>query len=321
MRRRSLLSVLTTATVTGLAGCLSELRSEPSSIHNDTTPTRTSEVSLESSVEGTTTSLAPTSAIKTVAGHRISVANVVSRKAVAYESIMGSGGVIAKPNTQYIIATVRSGTDSSSDAVGPPPYDAFDIVTKNKTFPAVNIEGVTKGAVTTSLAGRGDIRYDAPEAQYMTDGRSGWVVFELPSPLIGESPVIRCRYKGETATWPLSEETILALRQPAPTFELRSFTSSPSGDKAVELSLTVENITDVGGEFLAAIYWPTSITDDDESHLIRKSVSPNSRFTWSKTMSTTYATKSENTVIATVEGAVSGTTTVSLPGVTTDNSR
>ncbi|UPV99887.1 hypothetical protein M0R88_15375 [Halorussus gelatinilyticus] len=260
----------------------------------------------------------PESSVRSVADARVGVANPVARSTVAYDSIMGSSGVLASEGTQFVVAAVQSDDGSGADAAGPPAYDAFELVAGGERFPAVEIEQRTTGAFTTSLAGRGEIKYDDPYANSGGESRVGWVAFEVASPLSADSPAIRCRYAGASAVWDLPGETATALGRRAPDFELRSFDATVAGGDGVELSLTAENVSGIAGEFLAAVYWPTTIADDDESHIVRESVGPNGRVEWSKTVDAEYAASSDGTVTASVEGCVSGTATVSLSATTTE---
>ncbi len=274
----------------------------------------------ETTTDGADASFAlPESTVETVADARVAVADPVRRSAVAYESIMGSGGVLAPDGEQFVVAAVQSATDSAPDAAGPPSYDAFDLVAGGDSYPALAIEAQTKGAFTTSLAGRGDVKYDDPYADGLNGG-VGWIAFGLPSPLTADTPAIRCRYGGETATWSLPEDAATALGRSPPDFELRSFTATRTDD-GVELSLTAENATDRAGEFLAAVYWPTTIADDDESRIVRERVAAHGRVDWSTTVSAKYADASAGEATASVEGCVSGTATVSLAGTTTRSNR
>jgi hypothetical protein len=328
-RRRLLRTSAAALATVGVAGCL---RGDADGSTRDETATdeSTTDELTERRTTGDSTTGEPTtdddaesfavppSAVNSVADARVGVANSVARPAVAYDSIMGSGGVLAPDGAQFVVAAVQSAVDSNPDATGPPFYDAFELVAGGERFPAVEIEERTRGAFTTALAGRGRIKYDDSYANQSGQHRVGWVAFELPSPLAAESPAIRCRYGGVSADWRLPEETAAALGRRAPRFDLRSFEATPADGDRVELSLTAENERTVGGEFLAAVYWPTSIADDDESHLVREAVTPGGRVEWSKTVSSEYATTSDGEVTASVEGCASGTTTVSLSEATTE---
>lgn len=328
-RRRVLRSSAAVAAA-GFAGCLggSDADGDPTrdataTDRAETTPgTTTDEATTEKpTTDGNAASFAvPASAVRSVADVRVGVANAVARRAVAYDSIMGSGGVLAPDGAQFVVAAVQTASGSVADAAGPPSYDAFALVADDERFPAVEIERRTRGAFTTSLAGRGDVKYDDPYANAGGESRVGWVAFEVPTPLATDAPTIRCRYGGESADWRLSEEIATALGRQPLEFELRSFSATITDERTVELSLTAENVADAAGEFLAAVYWPTSIADDDEGHFVRKSVPPNGRVEWSTTVSTEYADSTDGEVTASVEGCVSGTATVATSRATTGSS-
>jgi hypothetical protein len=185
--------------------------------------------------------------------------------------------------------------------------------------PAVDVESRTTGAYTTSLAGQGRIRYAAPTASDRHE--AGWVAFEVPSPLDVSEAAIRASVGGESAAWPLSAEAVRRLGTPAPTFELLSFEARRRDAGGVELSLAAENVGDVGGEFLAAVYWPTErIADDDESHIVRRSVDAGGRVEWSRPFETRYTGGPNGRVTARVDGVVTGSVTVDLPETATTES-
>ncbi|WP_440008430.1 hypothetical protein [Halomicrococcus sp. SG-WS-1] len=301
--RRSFLGVAGAALV-GVAGCLGDTPAgttdEPSTEPSTTTARTTT----------ATTSSSPTAASVRVLGDvRVAVVDATVRKAVAYESIMGSGGVLARDDRQFVVAAVQSQTGSTVDATGDPPYDAFELVVDGETYPAVEIEDRTRGAYTTSLAEQASIRYDAPYA----DGRTtGWVAFEPPSPLDATDAAVRCRYDGETVTWPLASDQTATLGRQAPVFEPRSFEATVH-DAGVDLSLVAENVSETEGRFLAAVYWPTArIADDDESTVVEDSVAAGGRIEWTGSFDAEYAAGEDGTVTASVDGAVSAETTVDV---------
>ncbi|WP_117594665.1 MULTISPECIES: hypothetical protein [Haloprofundus] len=259
----------------------------------------------------------PESSVRTVGDVRIAVANPAVRKAAAYESIMGSGGVLAPADRQFVVAEVQHRDEVNPNASTEPPYDAFELVVDGETYPTVEIEQRTTGAYTTSFADRGRIRYDGPP---MLKPRTvGWVAFEPPSPLDADEAAIRCRHTGDTAGWALSAGTASELGRRAPTFELRSFGAELVSEGAnVELSLVAENTSDVDGEFLAAVYWPTAgIADDDESTIVRENVDAGGRVEWSQRFSTEYSGDENGEVTASVDGMVSASETVDLDTETT----
>ncbi|WP_227374516.1 hypothetical protein [Haladaptatus halobius] len=210
---------------------------------------------------------------------------------------------------QFVVAAVQSRTGKAADAEGEPRYDAFELVADGEVFPAVEVEDRTVGAYTTSLAGCGQIRYDAPSVGAHT---VGWITFEPTSPLAVSGTAIRCQHDAETAEWSLSDEQISKLARPAAEFELRSFEATV-GEASVDVSFVAENVSEVEGRFLAAVYWPTAgIADDDESTIVDRSVAAGDRIEWTKTFDTEYAAGADGTVTASVEGVISGETKVDL---------
>ncbi|WP_327051589.1 hypothetical protein [Halomicrococcus gelatinilyticus] len=320
--RRRFLGVAGTA-LTGLAGCAGDLTTDSdgttteTSTTDTTTPTDTSTTS-----DGTSTTSEPESSERTIGDVVVDVTDATVRKAVAYESAMGSGGVIAPDGQQFVVAAVRSGTTSETNATGAPSYDSFDLVVDGETYSPIYVEDRTTGGNTTSLAGRGEIPYDSP---YANSYEVGWVAFELPSPVDASAVAVRCRYGGETAEWTLSDDQVDALGRPAPEFELRSFEATPN-ESSVDISLVVENVSETDGRFLAAVYWPTArIADDDESTIVDRSVDAGGRVEWTQTFDTEYAGGGDSegdtdAVTASVDGPVTAERTVELDsGTTTSN--
>lgn len=316
--RRSLLRA-GAATLAGLAGCLGSTGDDPTTTR-DTTTTRTTPDTTTTETTRTTTEdgsfSLPESSVRRVGDARVAVANPVARKAVAYASVMGSGGVLAPANRQFVVAAVQSATDAAADSGAEPSYADFELVAGGDSYPAVEIEEWTTGAFTTSLAGRGRVRYDA---SYPTR-EVGWLAFEPPSPLRADRAAVRCRYGGETAEWRLPDDAVSALGRRAPSFELRSFDATQDGAGQVTLSLVAENVADVDGEFLAAVYWPTArIADDDESIVVRQLIAAGDRVEWSQSVDTEYARPYDgDTVTASVDGVVTGSTNVTLEGMTSN---
>ena len=252
--------------------------------------------------------------VRSVGGVRVAVTNPIARKAVVYDSIMGSAGVLARSDRQFVVAAVRSASNGEFDAAAPPAYGAFSLVVDGETYPSTTIEERTTGAFTTPLAGRGEVRYGA--SRPVGDDTS-WVVFEPPSPIGIEKATVRCRHNGETVAWSLPNSVVETLARPGPSFELQSFSTERNGPE-VELSLVATNVADVDGEFLAAVYWPTTaIADDDESFIVRREVAAGDRVEWSKTAGTGATGGGEDgTVTARVDGVVTGEATVAVPRTT-----
>ncbi|WP_254662807.1 hypothetical protein [Haladaptatus sp. W1] len=283
--RRQLLATVG-ALSAGLAGCLSESPTgsgSESPTPTDETNTSTADTTDESTTgdgppdtttaENASFSL-PESSVKSLGEVRVAVANPTVGKAITYESIMGSDGVLQSDGTQFVVAAVQSQQGNAVDAGGDPAYDAFELVVDGEAYSTVEIEDRTTGAYTSSLAEHGDIRYGAP---YAAGGAVGWLAFEPPSPLDASEAAIRCRYGGETAEWELSDDVVATLGRPAPTFELESFDATVE-QYSVDLSFVVKNGSENDGRFLAALYWPTTgIADDDESTIIERSVAAGER--------------------------------------------
>ncbi|EFW89893.1 hypothetical protein ZOD2009_21967 [Haladaptatus paucihalophilus DX253] len=315
--RRQLLATVG-ALSAGLAGCLGESpggTGSQSSVPTDTetTSTDTTDESTTGDVPPDTTTAEnasfslPESSVKSLGEVRVAVANPTVGKAITYESIMGSGGVLQSDGTQFVVAEVQSQQGNAVDAGGDPAYDAFELVADGKTYSAVEIEDRTTGAYTSSLAERGDIRYGNTYA--MAAGTVGWLAFEPPSPLEASEAAIRCRYGGETAEWELSDDAVATLGRPAPTFELESFDATVE-QYSVDLSFVVKNVSENDGRFLAALYWPTTgIADDDESTIIERAVAAGERVEWSGSFDTEYT---DGVVTTRLDGAVSDKIEVDL---------
>ncbi|WP_435155096.1 hypothetical protein [Haladaptatus sp. DFWS20] len=124
--------------------------------------------------------------------------------------------------------------------------------------------------------------------------------------------VIRCQYAGDTVEWSLSDGQVATLARPAPTFEMRSFEATVR-TASVELSLVAENVSEVDGQFLSAVYWPTTRTaDDDESTIVARSVAAGDRVEWTKSFGMKYSGGEDGKVGARIEGVVSGERTVDI---------
>lgn len=256
--------------------------------------------------DGATDPPKPSQRVRTVGGGRVALTDAVARKAVAYESLMGSGGVLAPSEAQFVVCELRPESDAA------PPIGAFSLVVGDASFAPADVEA-DRGGRTASLAGLGGQEYGAA-------GDAGWIAFTLPSPLRTVDAEIRCRHGGETAAWSLPTDALEGLNWPNSAFELRSFSAATSGE-TVELSLTAENVSEADGRFLAAVYWPTETADDDESRLLRGDVPAGERFERSTRVELrrrrlppdgSSETAGETTVTATVEGAVSGETEVAF---------
>lgn len=295
----------------GFAGCLGDAStgaddSTPSTRTNDTTDTT-------DTTNSTTTADEPPqqasfsvsdSAIRAVGGAWVAVVNPTVRKAVEYESIMGSGGVLSPGERQFVVAEVQSQDGETVSAKGKPEYDAFELVVDGEIYPANDVGGI--GAGSRRFAERGEVRYDMG---YADESDVGWIAFEPPSPLDASEAAIRCRYDGDNAEWSLPDDAVAKLSKPAPKFELQSFDATMEGSNA-KLSFAAKNVSKNDGRFLAALYWPTNeMYDDDESTIIERSVEAGGAVEWSKEFGTEYTT---GTVSTHIDGAVTGTAKVDV---------
>ncbi|WP_435118678.1 hypothetical protein [Halolamina sp. C58] len=204
----------------------------------------------------------PASTERTVGDATVAVFDIVAEKAVTYESIMGSGGVVAPDGKQFVVASVRSDTELE--------MDAFSLDAGGESWAAV--DPGEEGAQNYAVADHEGGVVGSPELGGSDDAR--YVAFELDSPLDAEEPRIVLERGGESGEWELPEEARETLAASAPSFELDALSVPDSVDRGetLDVELTATNTTETPGRFLAAAYWPTRIADDDESHLIEQSV-------------------------------------------------
>lgn len=223
----------------------------------------------------------------------VSVSDVGVRKAVTYESTMGSGGVLAAEGRQYVVASVTADAELSASEFA---FAAGDDVW------APGLPD-TVGGVNRSVAGRegfplGDGGYDSETKAHLA--------FVVPSPLSASAPEIR--YAGEeSGRWPLDETARETLTAPEPNYEVESIDvpGEIRQGKDFEVSLTVRNVSETDGRFLAALYWPTElIADDDESHVIERTVDAGETATVRRSIDTRSTTNEEKPVSLRVRGHV-----------------
>lgn len=297
--RRSYLAGVVTV-VTGLAGCTSGPGGTESPTETEPTDTEP-----KKSPSGTATE-PPEAAKRTVGGDTVAVTDIVARKAITYQSTMGSGGVVAIDGKQFVVASVQSDAELS--------MEDFSFRTADDQWPATNpgeegarnyaVEGHEGGAVGDRIGG---------------DGQK-FLAFELPSPLDATEPVIHLDHGGESAEWSLPDEAAATLPAPAPSFELDSLDAPDSvrqGDP-LEVSLSVTNTSDTGGRFLAAVYWPSElIADDDESTIVEATVDAGASTTQSLSIDTEYTTNEDGLITLRVDGHVSAETEVQVTDAST----
>lgn len=256
----------------------------------------------------TTTTASPDADANVDANADVEVFDIVVRKAVRYESVMGSGGVLASEGQQYVVASVDTATERE---LGP---SSFAFVADEEEWSPGLPE--TRGAANVSVAGhegslvgRTQLVPDAPAV----------LAFTVPSPLSASNP--RIRFDGETTrSWSLPEPARERLGAPAPRFELDSLSAPASisqGDP-LSVSLTVTNVSETSGRFLAALYWPTeAIADDDESHVLERVVEAGETTTLSTDIDTAYTTYEPRTVTLELRGHVSADREIRVENVTT----
>ncbi|MFB6125799.1 MAG: hypothetical protein ABEJ79_00655 [Halolamina sp.] len=279
--RRRLLAALA-AGLAGTAGCVSSPGTDPADGTDgstDSTPT---------TAHGSPASPTPTSPESGLA-----VESVVARKAVTYESVMGSGGVLTDPDTQYVVATVRT-TASVEPA-------QFAFVAGDRAWePGLPR---TAGARNYVVAGH----EGGPIGRSLSSGTRAFVAFAVPSPLSAPNPRIRFESGDATRTWSLPLAARETLPRPAPRFRLDSMSvpSEVSQGDPLPVEFAATNETDLAGRFLAAVYWPTKrIADDDESRRVVRSVGAGESTSVSLSVDTEYATGEPETLSLRLAGHV-----------------
>jgi hypothetical protein len=325
MQRRAFLTATGTALGVLVAGCVSD--TGPAGDGDPTgTPVPTDDPTdrREPTAESTPSRTPPSKRSATPTStppEGVVVENVTVRKAVAYESTMGSGGVLAGPDRQYVVATVR--------AAGALAADAFAFVTDDDSW-APGLPD-TRGALNWAVAGHegGAVGERGP------GGDRSFLAFTVPSPLSASNPRIRLSRDGGAAagastaaestddgrTWPLSADARERLAASAPRFELLAFDapSRVSHGEPLSVSLRCRNVSETDGRFLAAVYWPTDrIADDDESHLVERTVAAGETTAASLDLDTEYTASEPGPVALSVDGHVSARREVELRGVPTD---
>lgn len=233
----------------------------------------------------------------------VSLSDVVVRKAVTYESVMGSGGVLAGHGTQYVVASAEATEDVS--------MDEFFLVTDGDSWPAGLPD--TRGGVNRSVAGHDGGPLGVPIGR----GEPSYLAFAVPSPLDAANP--RIERSGHDARWPLSADARTRLAAPAPRFELVDLDAPATvtrGD-TLAVSLTARNVSETDGRFLAAVYWPTTVADDDESRVVERSVAAGAETTATVEVDTAYTDDSDGPATLEVAGHVATREAVAVRDSTT----
>lgn len=223
--------------------------------------------------------------------HFVDVRDVVVRKAVTYESTMGSGGVLAADGRQYVVATVRG------EAI---PEGGFVLDADGRTWEPGLPD--TRGGINYSVAGH----EGGPLGRSLGSGQGSFLAFAVPSPLSASDVRIRAADADEPA-WPLPDAERERLAAPEPRFELDAFEAPAEVSQGHPLSVTLSatNVTDVGGRFLAAVYWPTElVADDDESRLVEREVAAGESVSATLDLDTEYTTAESGPMPLSVRGHV-----------------
>ena len=283
-----------------MAGCTT--RTPPSTSEPDTSQSSATAAATPESTPGS-----PTDSSTPV--ERVSVDGIVARKAVRYESVMGSGGVLAGRGEQYVVASVRGATELDAAT--------FTFEASGRSW-SPGLPG-TRGAINVAVAG-----HEGPPVGQRGLGGDGPSVlaFTVPSPLSARNP--RIRFDGgesrESREWPLPPVARDGLAAPAARFELDSLsvpTSVSQGDP-LSVSLSVTNVSETAGRFLAALYWPTdTIADDDESHILEQVVDAGETVSLTRDVDTEYTTSEPRTVTLEVRGHVSADREVQVKNAST----
>ena len=166
----------------------------------------------------------------------------------------------------------------------------------------------TAGAQNYAVAG-----WEGGAVGYPSGTDGSYLAFAVQSPLSASNPLIR--YAGTDRTWTLPETSQDRLEAPAAGFDLVELTVPDSVSEGTDLSvsLTVENVAETDGRFLAALYWPTNeIADDDESHIVERTVEPGGEVTESVDIDTRYTATEAEPIMFSVDGHVSAEREVEL---------
>lgn len=258
--RRDLL-LLGTAALASLAGCSAtdDGRSDETTAAGSTTTTSTDSTTATdggtattrgttATGDGTTTSgsgahwtppLLSFSGTLTAGGAEARIENPRHRHALFWLAVDSSyGDVWAFPDGKQGLLLDAGVTGGS------PEQSAFAVRAGGERYPAT-LRPVGK---------RSYQHYNLGEAYDPGEG-TGWLAFVLPVPLDAEDAVLTLDYGGETDSLPLSESVADVLRQPPPSFELRSFEAPESvvAGRSFEVAATVHNDGDGPGTFRAAV--------------------------------------------------------------------
>ena len=301
MDRRSFLATGGLALGAALAGCTGGPEDgTPGTGDTTTQPTDTGPPPASTDPPGTS----PPPSTSRPPAEGLAVSDVTVGKSVRYESLMGSGGVLTDPDTQYVVASVRADTDLRETA--------FVLENGDRTWEPGLPD--THGARNNSVAG-----HEGAAISRSPVGEEGYLAFAVPSPLTPDAPRLRAT-GARTGVWPLPAAATDRLDAAAPAFALESLSvpATVAQGEPLTVDLTARNTTDTRGRFLAAIYWPTKrIADDDESTVLDREAAAGGTITASLTVGTEYTTDEAEAVTLAVDGHVSAERTVRVTDVST----
>jgi len=325
MERRTFIATTGAALGAALGGCLAESddSADPGADGSPTetetnTPTDVPEVDTQGpGSDSPTPGPSPGGPTDRPPVDGVVVDDIAVRNAVAYESVMGSGGVLADPERQYVVATVRSDADLSASA--------FVFEADGQSWEPGLPE--TTGATNYAVAGH----EGGPVGRPVGSDRS-YLAFSVPASLPADDP--RIRYTGDAdsggdgataepsggLSWPLPDAAREGLTDAVATFDLvdLSVPDSISAGDPLSVSVTVENTSETDGRFLAACYWPTElIADDDESTLLEREVTAGERTEFSVEFDTEYTAFESGPVTLRVAGHVAAEREVEVTDVET----
>jgi hypothetical protein len=123
-------------------------------------------------------------------------------------------------------------------------------------------------------------------------------------------------------TWPIPADQRETLTAPTPRFELTELTvpeTVTQGDP-LSVSLTVKNVSETTGTFLASLHWPREqVADADETQLVRRTIKTGNTFTESVSIHTGATTKTDETVSLSLGGHVTAQREVEVAVESQDN--
>lgn len=289
--RRDYLAVLGAA-LAGTAGCLSG--NDGGTGGGTDTPTDGGTGTASPTPTSSTTEPPTTNRTTDGIAGDLTVSNVAVYEAVTYYAWPGSTQVVAPTDDQFVVATVEGPADEPAPAFV---FEAGDATWEQELVgqqyaPDAELEG----------RGGGPVAGDADA--------TGYIAFQVPSPLTGAEPQIVLPAGDQTWAVPDSERG--RLRTPSPTFALSSLDVPEDVTDVDEFTvdLTVENTSDVDGRFLAAVTWPTGYADDDESHVLEDDVAAGETASFSLALNPSAPSPDDGTVTLSVHGHVAAERTV-----------